>query len=646
MSLEIPLGPTSGDSMRPEPPSEVIETWRVLMTVVAQSIGVSVGLVTRQAGNDLIEMTAPSYSRDNPYLPGSLYDLEAGLFCEYVMRESSELAVVDARTTVEWRTNPDLALGLVAYLGYPVFYPGGEVFGTICVLGREPHDFSTADRALLMSARDAINDSIAGYASFAAGKQGQEAPNGSAFGLWDLDPATGRLRLSAAVARYFGYTAGTSPQTIEQWAAMFPEEVGARLIEAMTRLADGTWRTASFAAILNGRAGSSVVRIVARAVAGGDGRVLSIVGMQTTLTAEALRALRESGDAPWVIDDDRASIKITAGSPLVEVSASMRALLRLPPDETPTSVAEAFRNLHDSKDCADLIQRALETHIYNELTLLQVSPGEQPLLVVVDTIRGLGGRAVCEVSVVPGEVQSLAPASLFARDRLTGLPSRLDLEYRLGRELERIDSTTVVRTGIERTSIEIKPANPLLLAVIEIENLNDLLRVAGYEGAERWLASAADALRGPGRFVATLGFGIFGVLTRERIPGRAEGIEADLLASCRAVLPVQAVSTRLNVQARDLSAMAAGQDPGQLIATLLSELRPPVVSPPAPQLTAREKEVAQLTANGLSNKEIAETLVVAVRTVEGHLERIRDKLSVSSRTQLAARVFHEPELTR
>jgi predicted ATPase/DNA-binding CsgD family transcriptional regulator len=53
-------------------------------------------------------------------------------------------------------------------------------------------------------------------------------------------------------------------------------------------------------------------------------------------------------------------------------------------------------------------------------------------------------------------------------------------------------------------------------------------------------------------------------------------------------------------------------------------------------LTRREEEVAALVAEGLTNKAIAEQLVVSVRTVEGHIERSKNKLGYSSRVQVAA----------
>jgi len=56
-------------------------------------------------------------------------------------------------------------------------------------------------------------------------------------------------------------------------------------------------------------------------------------------------------------------------------------------------------------------------------------------------------------------------------------------------------------------------------------------------------------------------------------------------------------------------------------------------------LTRREREVASLVAQGRSNREIADHLVVSERTVETHVSRILTKLDLTSRTQLAAWVL-------
>ncbi|HTJ27852.1 MAG TPA: response regulator transcription factor, partial [Candidatus Limnocylindria bacterium] len=56
------------------------------------------------------------------------------------------------------------------------------------------------------------------------------------------------------------------------------------------------------------------------------------------------------------------------------------------------------------------------------------------------------------------------------------------------------------------------------------------------------------------------------------------------------------------------------------------------------ELTAREREIAQLIAEGKSNRAIAETLVLSERTVETHVASILHKFDVGNRAELAARV--------
>lgn len=58
-------------------------------------------------------------------------------------------------------------------------------------------------------------------------------------------------------------------------------------------------------------------------------------------------------------------------------------------------------------------------------------------------------------------------------------------------------------------------------------------------------------------------------------------------------------------------------------------------SEPAVELTKRECEVVQLVAEGKSNHEIAEALVISERTVKTHISNILGKLGLNDRTQLA-----------
>ena len=75
-------------------------------------------------------------------------------------------------------------------------------------------------------------------------------------------------------------------------------------------------------------------------------------------------------------------------------------------------------------------------------------------------------------------------------------------------------------------------------------------------------------------------------------------------------------------------AFALGEDPHRPTTA-------PREDPPA-ALTRRERQVADLIAQGLSNKEIAAKLVISQRTAESHVEHILTKLGLTNRTQVAA----------
>jgi DNA-binding NarL/FixJ family response regulator len=53
-------------------------------------------------------------------------------------------------------------------------------------------------------------------------------------------------------------------------------------------------------------------------------------------------------------------------------------------------------------------------------------------------------------------------------------------------------------------------------------------------------------------------------------------------------------------------------------------------------LTTRQREVATLIARGLTNRQIAQLLIIAPRTADNHVQHIFDKLGLSARAQVAA----------
>lgn len=107
-------------------------------------------------------------------------------------------------------------------------------------------------------------------------------------------------------------------------------------------------------------------------------------------------------------------------------------------------------------------------------------------------------------------------------------------------------------------------------------------------------------------------------------------------ASVRARLP-----DRPFTAARDAGRMMTAEDAARealAISSVPTRRGEGAERPGAPgfRLTAREREVATLIAEGLSNRQIASRLVIAERTAEGHVQSILNKLAFSSRAQIAA----------
>lgn len=110
--------------------------------------------------------------------------------------------------------------------------------------------------------------------------------------------------------------------------------------------------------------------------------------------------------------------------------------------------------------------------------------------------------------------------------------------------------------------------------------------------------------------VALLQAGAVGVLSRS---ASLPELTRALIAASRGeiVLPP-------NLAARALAVLARGGLPAQQNLT---------------SLTDREREVLALLARGFTNKDIAQTLFLSVRTVEAHLRNVYGKLDVATRTE-------------
>ena len=136
-------------------PAQIIEKWQEIIDLLAAVLHVPSALIMRVEPPN-IRVFVRSELEGNPYERDERACLNTGLYCETVMKTRQLLLVPDALTDQEWNANPDIKLGMISYMGVPVAWPNGDIFGTICVLDGKPNEYSGLYRKLLFQCRDVL----------------------------------------------------------------------------------------------------------------------------------------------------------------------------------------------------------------------------------------------------------------------------------------------------------------------------------------------------------------------------------------------------------------------------------------------------------------------------------------------------------
>ncbi|MFW5791007.1 MAG: HD domain-containing phosphohydrolase [Bacillota bacterium] len=125
---------------KPEIPGEILESWQSIADIMAAMASVPAALIMK-VEPPYIEVFVSSEGQDNPYNVGDREEMD-NLYCEHVIRTGASLNIPNALKDDDWKDNPDIELGMISYYGLPIYWPDGEVFGTICILDIKEHDYS------------------------------------------------------------------------------------------------------------------------------------------------------------------------------------------------------------------------------------------------------------------------------------------------------------------------------------------------------------------------------------------------------------------------------------------------------------------------------------------------------------------------
>ena len=141
-----------------------MQKWQITVNVIAEILRIPAALIMKVEPPEIMVFAA-SESPGNPYHHGERAALHTGLYCETVMATRRKLLVPNALKDEHWQHNPDIPLGMIAYLGFPIAWPDGAIFGTICALDTQENAYNDLSEKLLRQFRDVIETDLKYLAS-------------------------------------------------------------------------------------------------------------------------------------------------------------------------------------------------------------------------------------------------------------------------------------------------------------------------------------------------------------------------------------------------------------------------------------------------------------------------------------------------
>jgi PAS domain S-box-containing protein len=209
-------------------PSDIVRKWQEIVDLLAAIVHVPSALIMR-VEPPYIKVFVSSESKGNPYEPDELAPLNTGLYCETVMKTRQPLLVPDALGDEAWKSNPDIKLGMISYLGVPVSWPDGEIFGTICILDSKRNEYSELYLKLLMQWREVLQSDLRWLTTLHRGLEEREAKirrlveaNIIGIVIWNLQGQV--LDANDAFLRMVGYDREDLVSGRARWTDMTPVE--------------------------------------------------------------------------------------------------------------------------------------------------------------------------------------------------------------------------------------------------------------------------------------------------------------------------------------------------------------------------------------------------------------------------------------
>lgn len=157
----MPKPPVAPSSFRHNIPPEIpLHNWQHLVDLIAD-LYKSSGAWLMQTTETGIEALVVAKGAHNPFKPGDAITYDATGYCGHVIKTDRPLYVRNADLEERWQATPACKeFGFKSYLGVPLRWPDGTVFGTLCTMDTVATDYPEAYVDLLGQLKYAIDSDL------------------------------------------------------------------------------------------------------------------------------------------------------------------------------------------------------------------------------------------------------------------------------------------------------------------------------------------------------------------------------------------------------------------------------------------------------------------------------------------------------
>ncbi len=137
----------------------ILGVWQKMVDVLSRVLHVDLSFISN-INRDISEFIVVDEENTHKHPVHQEFNI-AGHYCEKTIKNKQKPHVVeDASKSKQWKHMLDYDVPYLSYLGYPVRWPNGVIYGTLCVVNHKSRNFKEIEMKLMTTYRDQVQSHL------------------------------------------------------------------------------------------------------------------------------------------------------------------------------------------------------------------------------------------------------------------------------------------------------------------------------------------------------------------------------------------------------------------------------------------------------------------------------------------------------